>query len=742
MRANSYARNLHLLTLFVLSVSILLGQVTPAQPDAERVQLDLRIGDGRVQFHLGEIIPVRLVFSSNVPKKYFIWGRECFIHQTYQYHIDPPAFIDRALTDDATMSMSDMTCGGGGNDVENRPGEPLLTVTQTLNDRFQMDVPGRYRISVTSSRIGVPVTSNTVDLEILPSDGTWEQAELARAIKRMEASSEKPEHYEGCRILSFLESRAAEIEMIRSYSGLDNCDQQFQRKIIAARDRKGVLDLLEAQLKEPGRVISGGYLRLIAMVSLYQEHPDWYPTPAPEDPGSANKTWVAPTRSGLWQQQKGVLAGRELLYAQMLAAALPRKTPAARAQGLRTLLGMGTFIGPEDVPVELFETARALLPGVFLALPEQDQRSLLLYQWPDLKSAAMIPVLRTITAVPLQAAYAGIHQAALLRLFDLSPELARPLLLSEIGSPNPFVGMEVLRLMPDRELPAFDDVMLERVNQQLPYGNGNLVIATALVERYASPAIAGKLRPLLDSHLGNMECGSEANLLAYFLRVTPRDGAELLGKALPQKQCSGELLSRLADVRMSPEVETAAIAALEEKDARVVEEALRVLQRHGSVRTKQTILDHFRLWHEDQGRIGTSALVDSAAQGFEGAYFEAASAAQAWLTSPEEVRALGAFCTTLQCKQNAEQAAIYSAQVQFIIGFVGPDGDETTEHFWLGRCPVGNMDRLKEKMSQYPQGTQFQLDARFRQQRAVQRIWGELKPWAVDHGFDVALLGQ
>ena len=285
--------------------------------------------------------------------------------------------------------------------------------------------------------------------------------------------------------------------------------------------------------------------------------------------------------------------------------------------------------------------------------------------------------------------------------------------------------------------------MLERVNQQVPYGNGNLVRATALVaDAMLRRAIAGKLRPLLDSHIGDMECGSEANLLAYFLRVVPRDGAELLGKALPQKQCSGQLLSRLADVRMSPEVESAAIAALDDKDARVVQEALRVLQRHGSVSAKQTIWDHFRRWHENQERIGTAASIDPETQGFEGAYFDAASSAQAWLTSPEELRALGAFCTTLNCKQNAEQAAIYTTQVQFTIGFAGPYGEETTEHFGLGRYPVGSMDRLKQKMLQYPRGTEFLLDARSRQQRSVQRIFGELKPWAVDHGFDLGLFRE
>jgi hypothetical protein len=52
------------------------------------------------------------------------------------------------------------------------------------------------------------------------------------------------------------------------------------------------------------------------------------------------------------------------------------------------------------------------------------------------------------------------------------------------------------------------------------------------------------------------------------------------------------------------------------------------------------------------------------------------------------------------------------------------------------------MDRLKEKMLQFPRGTEFQLDARSRQQRAVQRILGELRPWAVDQGFDVGLLRQ
>ncbi len=337
MRWNFYAHNLGWLVLSALSPAILPGQVASGQQDAKGVQLDLHIGEGRAQFHLGEIIPVRLVFSSNVRKKYFIWGRECYIHQTYQYYVDPPAFTDRSLTDDAAQSLSDMSCSGAGQDVESRPGEPLLAVTQTLNDRFQMDVPGKYRISVTSGRISVPVTSNTVDVEILPSDAAWEQAELARAVKMMEAPFEKPEHYDGCRILSFLESRAAEVEMIRRYSGPDNCDPQFDHRIVGARDRKAVLDLLEAQLKEPGRPISGSYLRLTAIISLYQEHPEWYPTPVPEDPNQTSKPWEAPMRSGLWRQKKGVLSGRELFYAQMLAEALPRKARAAQAQSARNI---------------------------------------------------------------------------------------------------------------------------------------------------------------------------------------------------------------------------------------------------------------------------------------------------------------------------------------------------------------------------------------------------------------------
>jgi len=447
-------------------------------------------------------------------------------------------------------------------------------------------------------------------------------------------------------------------------------------------------------------------------------------------------------RSGLWRQKKGVLSGRELFYAQMLAEALPRKARAAQAQSVKTLLGLGNFVGPEDVPVELFEAARTLLPSVFRDLPEADQRYLLFQQWPDLKSTAMIPVLSAITGAGAQYASTGLYQAALIRLLDLSPELVRPLILSEIGNREPHLGIEILGLLPDRELPGFDDVLLERVNRLVADGNGNMMGATALVERYASPALAGNLRLLLNSHIGDMDCISQVNLLAYFLRVAPRDGAELLGKALQQKQCSARLLLRLADLRMSSEVETAAIAALDDQDPQVVQEALRVLQRHGSVSAKQPIWDHFRRWHENLQGIGAAALIDPETQRFEGAYFEAAGTAQAWLTSPEELRTLGAFCATLGCKQNADQAAFYTTQVQFTIGFAGPDWEETTEHFGLGRYTVGSMDRLKEKMLQYPRGTEFRLDARSRQQRSVQRIFGVLKPWAVDHGFDLRLLRE
>ncbi len=720
----------HLLSrlLFVSLVlsPIAAGQVNQKNSTASTASssLELRLGGGQTQFHVGEIIPVEMVFTSGEHKKYSINPFDCFARQTYQYHVDPPLFLDRTGELDAALEMEGLGCGGPV--VEIDPGERPFTVEQILNTQFRMDTPGKYRISVTSTRLGPGVTSNIIEIEITKADPGWQDSELNHALELTRVRTEKS-LVEGCRILRYLGTDAAAVAIARQYADLAPCASfaNLDAAVISAPNRMAVLDELQAGLAAPDQPISTGYLRTIAIVSLYQEHPDWYPQRQPATESEEVTLLAGPTQSsGLWRN-RGALPNREIFYAKQLAAALPKKGPEARGESLETLLYLGRTLGYIEIPADVMKIARDEIAGDFLSIPNQDYD--LRHLWPEIKSHALIPVLK-------QAIDAGnVRSIALCRLYELSPEDARPYILAELRADNPRVETSVLGLLPDQVLPELDAIMLSRVQES--QDNGYRVTATALVQRYASPAIAKELRPFMLQNIGNMECESEANLLGYFLRVTPKDGNKMLQKAMHAQgrlSCRDTLLQRLAIIRMSPEVERAAIAALDDSDPAVVQDALVVLKEYGSIACKPAIFRAFHRWHQQwEARAKDLDTPEDARWRLDGAYFYAVASAQAWLSSDQDLAALRDLCLTESCKQSANSALVGLSQKYVMIAVVEPVGDEIAERF----VPGGTMERMKQKMAQYPRGTLFYVDARFNGYDAVQRLFNELRPWTSDHGY-------
>jgi hypothetical protein len=732
------SRFVHLLSR-LLFVSLVLLPIAAGQVNQENstaftasLSLQLRLGGGRTQFHVGEIIPVEMVFTSGEHKKYSINPFDCFARQTYQYHVDPPLFLDRAGELDAALEMEGLTCSGGVVDIN--PGEKPFTVEQILNSRFRMDTPGKYRISVTSTRLGLSVTSNAVEMEIAPADPAWQKSELDRALGLIKLRTEK-DLVEGCRVLRYLRTDAAAVTIAKEYGDLTPCASfaNLDAAVISAPNRMAVLEELQAGIAAPDRPISTGYLRTIAIVSLYQEHPDWYPQQQPATESEEVKLLAGPTEnSGLWRE-RGALPNREIFFAKQLAAALPKKGPEARAKSLETLLYLGRTLGYIEIPREIMNAAQGEIAANFRSLPPGDQNYVLRHLWPEIKSPAMIPVLREVVETGFVPASNWPQSVALRRLYELSPEEARPYILGELRSEYPRIDISVLGLLPEKDLPELDQLLLSRVEKS--QDNGYRVAATALVQRYASPAIEKDLRPFMAQNIGKTECESEANLLAYFLRVAPNDGDEMLQEAMHAQgrlSCRDTLLQRLATIRMSPEVEQAAIAALNDSDSSVVLEALNVLKDYGSADCKSAILRAFSQWHKQwEARAKDLDMPENARWQIDGAYFSAAALAQAWLSSEQDFEALRDLCLTQSCKQAANSTLVERSQKYVMIAVVEPVGDEIVERF----MPGGTMERLEQKMAEYPRDTLFQIDARFKEYDAVQRFFNELRPWTSDHGY-------
>jgi hypothetical protein len=737
--------------LLALMSTVAIGRGMPRQiqtgsvsPAGSAVKLELRLGDGRTQFHLGEIVPVELIFTSEESREFSIFNPECEGRTTYQFHIEPPEFSDRLVEADAGLFGYFIdTCGHGGSLAVNLKDSPIHA-RQILNEWFRIDKPGQYRVSVTSFRFSV--SSNTVELVILPSDPEWEKAELERADELIRFPKEKPEHDQGCQIVRFLQTDAATTELIKRYVQND-CTANVEAAIIGATDRGSVLRQLEDGIAAPNVPISPSYLRTLSIVSLYQQHPDWYPNWIKQSDNQ--KTLEAEPKSRLWSQ-KSAIPSEELRYMQLVNSSLPRKTAQARAATLEGLLLVSKSLtsGPNalEIPAAIASAVREQLPETFSQLSGFQQGLVLSSLWPEVKAVAFIPVLKAIVdSNPPNPPRA----IALRRLYELSPADGREAILRELSAAHPRVSIDVLGLLPDKELPEFDRMALRRLrteieNKEYPPG------ASDYIERYASGAIAENLQGLINAEpqlvyesVGAAECQQQANLLAYFLRVRPSLGAEMLQKSMrePRKPngCHTELLRRLVDRHMSAEVESVSLAALEDPEPRVVQSALFVLKQYGSVKAKDSLWQHFRIWSAAwQPRAKALELPDEREQiATEGAYFETLSAPYGWITSVEDLRALRTLCVSRQCVENADRAINYWPQGALQIIVSEPQGDEFNQKVGIANyfSVMGTIDRLKNKMSQYPKSSIFTIESSYNSRNTVQRIYDELKPWVTEQGF-------
>jgi hypothetical protein len=718
--------------------------INPANPGP--LNLELRLNGNRSQFHLGEIIPIELIFSSPEQRKYPVY-EDCTERQSYQYHV-PPEFEDRSIELDAGMYMDGLGMGCHGWVGELDLGDKPFVISKILNQRFRMDKPGKYQVSVTANRMGFPVNSTPVELEILPSDPIWEESELKRAVTLIGSARDggSPSREEGCRVLRYLGTQAAELEMARHEAGPTRCD--FDIALISALNRKVVLAELEKGLLDPDLEISVNYLRTLAFVSLYEQHPGWYPIPV-RNPGEME----SPENGALWGK-RGVPQAEEIRYARLLADSLPTKSPSARAFALETLINLGRTLGSIEVPPDLVAAVLKQLPGAFAKMSSSAREYVLLNEWDEFEGPVMESVLKEMIE---GQQWFGTNAIALRRLYELSPGAARPYILRLLKDPAvdsyrpgfiPITDrqelVETLGMLTEKELPELDGTMQQRV--QSAENEVEMEVSAGLLQRYSSAAIAGPLRSWFDARIGKISCGAEANLLAYFLRVDPQVGPAMLRK-VTQTDVPGCLpLKRLARIRMSQEVEKAALTALDDPRPAKVVEALGVLQSYGSPATEEPILRHFRQWHDSWAsrakELDASAGSDQA--NVEVGYVCALGAAQTWRASEDDWQSFKGLCVTNSCKENAPRfMQCMGSRYNLMIEISDPGHDfEFRERVSIGNPGPGTLERLKEKMLQFPKGFVFTIDARNREKHVIQRYYEELRPWAREHGFDLQIYSE
>jgi hypothetical protein len=301
---------------------------------AAPVTLTLRLTDQRRQFRPGEVIPLELEFNSATTGRYSVDGAT--YDRSGRLTIDD-FVIDRI--DDVSDPMLDYFGSSSGDFGGIRGigvlGEKPFMVKLELNELFRFDTPGNYTLAVTSQRVTdesvrppavIPVESNTVSFEILPRSADWEAAELDKARRMVDTKQPFLDDRAGCRIMRFLGTEEAAMEMVRRY-GADperGCDFDYMAGLFGAANRPAVVRALEAGLRAADQPVTYSYLRTLSTLSVYVQHPEFRPAQTRETKGR-----LVPG---------GELAGRRDLidaalsaYGDIVTAALPDKTGRARA---------------------------------------------------------------------------------------------------------------------------------------------------------------------------------------------------------------------------------------------------------------------------------------------------------------------------------------------------------------------------------------------------------------------------
>jgi hypothetical protein len=702
----------------------------------EALSFTIRLIDAKDSYQQGEIIRVELAFSSALPKTYqldgalYDRGGRLGIDS---YCVDPP--------DGAVDPLKDQSPGGMGGMraipvLEEKP----YRIVRDLNEYLRFDKPGKYRLYVVSNRlqreptekeradkkqqslVQVPVTSNIIELNIVPMDAEWakKQYQSARTVlessDRIELIHKDEEIRSAARVIRFLGTEDSVRYMVRH---LDEDPGNFSFGLMGSPFAMTVVRELEDGLEAPDCAVSSSYLWVLSSCSFLQRYSHRpAPYPGTEDAGKLE----------LWRQEdaKAQLARKALReeYLKRLSAAVLKKEGRAKAVSLNTLLGE-TANGPSGwrtlLPAEFVEKLSHELTRVFFDLPAVTQRSLLQHQWSWIKGQGMMPVLERYYENPTQGtdwidpAAAGI---ALQRIYELDPRRGRELILREIAHPSGRVRFEVLAMLPDKTLPELDEAIASSLGERGNVNFERMSLQAQLLARYATPDVLPRVRQAQLQWDAAWPCEVQAPILAYYLQVAPEFGAEELEKALSPAAstngCHSGVLGSVARLYACPQLDEAAIRRLDDRDPAVVLNAVETLGKYGSAAAEAPLWKRFTKWHDEWKdraeemqihRIERRPELETPLR-MESAFRIALANGRGWLADAEKLERIRELCLTEQERQQVGYAISEAAAAKKRLLFMPGPGD--TWRFQVAQYwDLSPLDAVKAKLAQFPKGTVF-----------------------------------
>ena len=311
----------------------------------QTVSLELRTKTGRAEFHVGEVILVDLLFVAGTPNSYERNGGitlpesypmpDTFLVEPPEGWADPLGDYREALFN--AMHSGHFPMSGSFLSAEHILGAEPYVLSLILNDYVRFSRPGRYVLqvqdsgvtSVTTQQGAMPehlaLTSNLLELVILPTDSEWQQNQLRETLgslaqlKRVidsHARSYRSSLGDSCislRAIGIPEAGTAMVDALRDEDLFSTCS--FQVGLLEFPDPKFILERLRERFKNPDFPVTYTFFNTLAMISLLSE-------------GHPNQLF-GPEREKIDRRLE-----------QQLLSVVSRKRGEAKAQAINTLVAM------------------------------------------------------------------------------------------------------------------------------------------------------------------------------------------------------------------------------------------------------------------------------------------------------------------------------------------------------------------------------------------------------------------
>lgn len=733
------------LLAFVTTALAQLPEETPTPPIDPKVNFNVSIIGNRREFHIGEIIPLKLAFSSRAKKRYQLndanYDRSG--RMEYERFIVTPS--DGAVDPLAEYFASGPHLGGGMQGSVFLKPKPW-TIDLDLNEWVRFTKAGEYKLRVAARRVEIidsskpngtaPVTalSNEVTLKILPRDLEWEKRTYDQAVATLkDPSSDKRDKtwkspaLRALETLRFLETRDAARELANQLRAEDPRGGDFDCYIglITSPEREVARQALEEALADPERPISDTLLDALIWLESHGEK---------RDPNSAE-------------------GERKVLEKAM--DALAHKRGEFLRVSLYSLLYRNWVRGEEDLlNRDIVEKLVSQLLETWDQLPVQQQTDLLEGVWQRIKTPAILPVLKR-AAQDEEADLAGI---AIRRWFELDPDGARSAIISEISRPKPRLGVRRLGILPEQTLPAVDRLLVEHLRGDQDFDTASNL--ASLIGRYGSREILPQVLQKLDANIGKWNCAVQNPLLAYVLRFDPESARPRLEKAIvtrdKENMCDGSFFSEIAAIHYDPLLEELAIRALDNTDDTFVSGAAGFLAGFGSSATEAALWKRYEKWCKRwAGREAQINLEAVSAHIMQERRTEnlsvgeslgrAIAEGQGWLTDEAKLQRLKAMSKvpTIQADIDRYLEHWHRSVLTLMISSCGPTSsaqpsdvaDFNRFSAQVAHYRLDSRDELKEKLSQFPLGTKFELSRPW--DKTDQTCIDDLRAFLTSHEFSV-----